>query len=99
MAAPGEALSLQWLLGANSAAVFALNPAAAGGAGQGDAAQRIVYISGNVGVIYDAGSKTQQLMRGHVSVTAARWAYATRPVSPPSRPLSHLFPFPRSATP
>jgi hypothetical protein len=82
MAAPGEALSLRWLLGANSAAVFALNPAAAGAAGAGDASQRIVYISGNVGIIYDASSKTQQLMRGHVSAAAARWAYA-RLVLPP----------------
>lgn len=58
-----EAISLQWVLGANSAAVFALHAAPGSLAGQ-----RIFYISGNVGVIYDAGAKTQTLLRGHVSV-------------------------------
>lgn len=59
-----EAIGLEWVLGANSVAVFALKPKSTEGVAQ---CQRIAYISGNVGVIYDDGAKTQTLLRGHVS--------------------------------
>lgn len=70
-------IELQWVLGTNPTAVIALNPSAAQADGpqslsrvtstsSGEALQ-LVYISGNVGVIYDTSKKTQTLLRGHVS--------------------------------
>lgn len=64
-----EAITLQWVLGANSVSVFALHPAAPSTGSDGG--HRIVYISGNVGVIYDSAAKTQTLLRGHVRTRAA----------------------------
>lgn len=65
------AIDLSFVLGADAGAVHCL------GAGSGSGSQRIVYMCGNVGVIYDTGSKSQQLLRGHVSVALQRSSSST----------------------
>lgn len=61
-ASPAEpALTLDFVLGADSASVWALRSGEGASAGP-----RLAYVAGNVGVIYDAGTKKQTLLRGHV---------------------------------
>jgi hypothetical protein len=52
------ALELEWVLGCStgSGSVAAVDE------------RRVLYISGNVGVIYDTADRTQTLLRGHVRV-------------------------------
>jgi hypothetical protein len=110
-APPDPVVQLEWVLGVNPGAVHALAPAGAGagagsGAGAGAAAGlRVAYMSGNVGIIYDTATKTQTLLRGHVSrggdslrgraaaaVQASRYAPRARRRGPPFRRTPTLGP-------
>jgi len=52
----GASISLQWVLGAStSAGVKSIDE------------DTLLYLSGNVGVIYGISKKEQKLLRGHVS--------------------------------
>jgi hypothetical protein len=53
-----ESISLQWVLGAStSAGVKSIDN------------DTLLYLSGNVGVIYGISKKEQKLLRGHVSIS------------------------------
>jgi hypothetical protein len=63
----GQAITLEWVLGCStgpsSVHALAARPAASG---EG-AVYKLLYLSGNVGVIYDTEERNQVLLRGHVS--------------------------------
>lgn len=69
-AAPDPAIQLEWVLGVKPTAVHVVGPSLS--PAHGPNAMRVVYMSGNVGIIYDTGAKTQTLLRGHVSAGGRR---------------------------
>ncbi len=52
-------MELEYVLGFSPSTLTALTPSSSG-------AQRVAYATGNVGVIFDSGTKAQTLLRGHV---------------------------------
>jgi hypothetical protein len=61
MEGSGASVSLQWVLGAStSAGVKSIDD------------DTLLYLSGNVGVIYGISRKEQKLLRGHVSCSFSR---------------------------
>jgi len=66
------ALTLDYVLGCDPSQVCALRPV------EGSPGPRLAYAAGNVGVIYDAGTKKQTLLRGHVRASAEHGGAARR---------------------
>jgi succinyl-CoA synthetase alpha subunit len=62
LSAAREAVTLDGILGVNGGTVVSLGASSAGAS----AGHAFAYAAGNVGVVYDSGTRRQTLLRGHV---------------------------------